>query len=415
MDDEQFTEQIRTRLRLELAASRAPTDTLEKLENRLAEERYQQRAPEVPEFRVLARLIVHWRKAVSAAALIMALGASLLVGREILQVHHATGSATNPGGGSASVTSSMLGQSRREATFLALDTRRGSRGYLELCSATTGRVLRRIRTFGLVGSGLSITANGAALSPDAKRAYLVFVRHPLSIERVPTNGRTPTVITQGAQPSISPNGRSLAYESGADRSRVFEVRDLNTGEVRSIDLSRFIGHGNLLTGSIAWLPDGSDVAVVPSEVSAWDLVGRPPKWTPSGCSTRRNRTTCLLVVHADRAAQRLTVTSYALPRGIPNDAVIGTDEHQPAWVLFAYQHRDTVEIARLNLRAPNSGLRVFAIVPRALSPLLFNPGGTALLYYGPNRVLWKATVGLSTGAHVSRTSLGKACGAPEAW
>jgi hypothetical protein len=299
----------------------------------------------------------------------------------------------------------------------------GNHGVLKLCSPRTGREVRGIRSFpvtaGRTPSPLTLTANGDAVSPDGRTAFAVSVgRSGMMIARVPTGGGRPSVIAAGAQPSISPNGRILAYGTGRS-GKVLAVRDLASGRTRSIDLARWIGHGNLEpggvgNGSMTWLSNNTDVAVIPDEGIFWDLVGRRPHPPKNPCSNKQGETTCVLVVHTGgSSSQPLRVTRYVLAVGVQDLRTLGADQANPRALLAA---SFPLVVERIELNTPTATITPLVTTLGNGLADAFDPSGTELLYQGGHpseiRELHVPTNPTSTP---SQTALGNSCGAPQAW
>jgi len=131
------------------------------------------------------------------------------------------------------------------------------------------------------------TNNGLAYAPDGSAVYFTLIPQSkravaVRVMRLDTATGRQSFIADGAQPAISDDGTQLAY--GAGRGGL-AVRDLATGQTRSIGLAQLGSAADLLNASIGWLGDGSELAIVPSP-TAWDLVGRPPRLHWCGTSQR---------------------------------------------------------------------------------------------------------------------------------
>lgn len=79
--------------------------------------------------------------------------------------------------------------------------------------------------------GSQVNAGGVALSPDGKDVYYtrteqdVDGEYQYSVMRVSTSGGTPTRISRGTRPAISPDGKTLAYVRGSTQ---LVLRDIDT-------------------------------------------------------------------------------------------------------------------------------------------------------------------------------------------
>lgn len=271
------------------------------------------------------------------------------------------------------------GTSTTRDSFLAV-TDHGLSTVLELRSASTGRVQRRLHTF-----GENFTNNGLALSRDGRQVYFTLIgKRSLLLERLDVAGGQRTFIADGQQPAVSPDGRLLAYtaERASGRARILAVRDLATGATRTIDLRRLVGRpGDLLNAAVAWLGDGSDVAVVPGEMMI-RISGRParrgrqaPSATPG---TRRTPPTPLIVVSVGAAG--LTARSVAVPGLDEPRPTLGTDAADPQSVLVATSGaHDRTTVRRVTLSGATATVSPLVSIPSSL-PMAFDSTGTRLLY-----------------------------------
>jgi hypothetical protein len=183
-------------------------------------------------------------------------------------------------------------------------------------------------------------------------------------------------------------------------------------------LKPLIGHGSLLTGAIAWLAGGTDVAVLPDESIVWDLVGKPPKFRPDRCTATSGVTDCVIVVHvgaAGAAGVALTQRRVAVPGGYPDvsgtGAVSGDSTHPEAIVTAAGGGRPMV-VNRLALSGAVATVQHLASLPGA-RPAAFAPSGDALLY-GERSGLGALAVPGGGSYHSSRR-LGKGCPGAIGW
>ncbi len=298
-------------------------------------------------------------------------------------------------------------------------------GVLKLCSPRTGREVRRIASFPVIPArnappgALALTANGAAISPDGRTAYpAVLTTGGEMVGRVPTSGGSASVVSEGSQPSLSANGRLLAYATGRSW-KVLAVRDVLTGRTRSINLERWIGHGELApggagNGSMTWLSNNADIAVIPDEGVIWDLVGKPPHPPNNPCSDKRDFSTCVLVVHTGGSpSQPLTVSRFVLPVGFETLRTLGPVDGNPHALLAA---SSPMVLDRIDLSSPTAKIQRLVSVRRDAVPDVFSPDGTELLYEEgrPSQVRELQVPGSPT-AHPSKRVFGTGCGAPIAW
>lgn len=94
--------------------------------------------------------------------------------------------------------------------------------------------------------GGSWTNNGFAFSPDGRYVYFTLIPKAtgwksLLLEQLSVATRRARFIASGEQPSVSPDGRMLAYTSGADRTATVVIRDTAPGRRRSINVARLLG------------------------------------------------------------------------------------------------------------------------------------------------------------------------------
>jgi hypothetical protein len=192
-------------------------------------------------------------------------------------------------------------------------------------------------------------------------------------------------IADGGQPAINADGTQLAY--GASPGGL-AVRDLATGQTRTIRLPQLGKAANLLNASIGWLGDDSDVVIVPSP-TAWDLVGRPPKLRWCGISQNRS---VVVFVHAPAPPAPLTARCIHLAgRSLLGPVVVAASPTSPTTLLLATDAdggRTVVE--RI---AETGAITPMLTIPNSL-PLSFDPSGAHLLYLVGHRppTLTEATI-----------------------
>jgi hypothetical protein len=98
-----------------------------------------------------------------------------------------------------------------------------------LGDATTGAVIRELVPAPTDGSQIT---GGVALSPDGKDVYFVLTEqdqdgeYQYSVMRVSASGGTPSRISRGTRPAISPDGTMLAYVRGSTQ---IVLREVDTG------------------------------------------------------------------------------------------------------------------------------------------------------------------------------------------
>jgi WD40-like Beta Propeller Repeat len=278
--------------------------------------------------------------------------------------------------------------------YFADTVRWGTRNVVQLRSAQTGVVIRRVATF-----GQSLTGNGFALSPDGRSLYVTVIPtgrrwRNLLLERLDLPGGARTVIARGQHPAVSADGRRLAYASaGPGKGLRVAIRDLGSGVTRSLDLSPQVGTDtDPLNATVAWFGDGSSVAVIPrAELVA--LAGhwrRPP--SPRGCSALR-RSACLIVIHPD-ASGALTARRLTVPVTADGSLELAPDGRHPDSLLMTVDgSHDTGVIDRVTITGSRLTVRRVASIPSGMV-LAFDPSGTHILYllgHSPP-ALWRATI-----------------------
>lgn len=204
-------------------------------------------------------------------------------------------------------------------TFLYV-TNTGLRTQVELVSATNGRVVRRLGSF-----GSSFTDNGAAVSPDRRFAYVTMVdRRAVKVVRINAATERRAVFADGAQPSVSPNGRWVAYAAGRGDAQTLAIQPTGRGATRTIGLRRLLGpQPNLLDGTVTWLGDASGVVVAPGPVLRADVGGSTPPLPPrpaGTCAAVPAPATCLIVVSVGSSGQPAQARRVVVP-GLPGAEV----------------------------------------------------------------------------------------------
>jgi hypothetical protein len=220
--------------------------------------------------------------------------------------------------------------------FAAVELTRTGAGVLTLRSAATGSVatvLGRDTGKHVVFS----TQFGFVLSSDGRDLYATsFGRRgrfsTTTVVRFHIPTRRSSFIAYGAEPAVSPDGDKLAYAALRVGALPIAIRDLATGNTRSINLERLIGPGeNLLNASVVWLADGTDIAVIPAHNAS---PGFPPtnpgsrnaKSCPTGFSS-----TCLIIIHVEPAGHPLSARRFSIPIPAKYDAkdVLAADASAP--------------------------------------------------------------------------------------
>jgi WD40 repeat protein len=270
----------------------------------------------------------------------------------------------------------------RSGTQLANFVEVTASGYdIQIMSATTGALVKDL------GAVSGYTSDGLAISPDGQDVYLtVHTQFSLEVERITVANDQETFIADGEQPSVSPNGRFLAFATGP-AAKELDVWDLSSGAVRSINLSHLLGNQtDLFQAPITWLGNGSEIAVVPGGIASDLMSNTSLPTTPESCGAVSVTDTCLIVVHA-KVGDRLTARRLVL-KGVSDVDVTGATGTSDL-EMVAYEGHHTF-ICKADLKG-NSGdfVRLFAL--KVTLPFAFDPRGTQLLYLvGHNPVaLWR--------------------------
>ncbi len=196
---------------------------------------------------------------------------------------------------------------------------RASGPTLQIRSVSTGRLERT----------LTAEDGTVSLSPDGKTVYYESTSAPLDpfpIDRISTGGGHPVRVASGEDPAVSPNSADLAYATGNGRG--VAVENLARHTTRRVDLKALIGPGasfNNTPGVVAWLsrtmllavppPDGTRVAFSMGRLSAGGA--------PGTCTAMyRHDQQCAIVIALD-AARPARVVTLDLPRRYRNITAAG--------------------------------------------------------------------------------------------
>jgi hypothetical protein len=303
------------------------------------------------------------------------------------------------GGGQASTATprnpigpgSMIPSVADPQNFVLIDA---SDSHVQLHSATTGAL---VKDLGAVGG---LTSNGLVLSPDGGYLYVTVDRPPATvIERInATNGQVER-IGDGEQPAISTDGRYLAYGGGAGDGTLY-VRDLRSGEVRSINMAKLLGNqDDLLNTSITWLAEGSRIVILPGGVGNDLMGGTTPPPMPGSCSAIPISDTCLIV--ANFAPDHPLTAERVVVRGLRVPDLLSGDDLAHS-VLAASDRTHTTIIDRIEVSGDSAAyVRMCSLSP-GLS-LAFDPRGTELLYLAGHSPISLWRVGLMDCGVVSHT------------
>ena len=324
------------------------------------------------------------RRAVAPAAMVA--GAAVLAGLGLAACGQRSGH------GSAGTTAAA------DPTLAAIvgSSSNGSSSQIKLISPQTGHVAK------VLAGG---TSNGFALSPDAKDVYVVRTApHAVEIRRISVATGKTSVVTDGACPAVSPDGRFLAYATGGRFSKI-AVRDLNTGSVRTMELASLLGNdGNLLNqGQVTWLGDGNELIVVPG-ISASEAVADVTAGggtIASGQQPPGRQNLIVIKIRPDSLTARQIVVPDPYQQPFP---VVSGDMSQKRAVLIAsVGYAGAGTITRVSLHGNGYRAQVIAKLPRGATPIGFAPGADRVLYLAGHRPpqLWVASItnGHLTGKH----------------
>ena len=257
----------------------------------------------------------------------------------------------------------------------ALATMHGTGYQLGIYSAKSGAIVRRLGNF----SSRTFTNNGLAYSPDGRAVYYTLIPRRrarsqvfvLRLTRLDVATRRSTFVASGAQPALNPAGTELAYGAFP---RGVAVRDLRTGLTRTVALDQLDSAANIMAGTVGWLGNGTDVAIVPA-ATAWDLMGKQPDFRWCGTSQRHS---VIVFVHVPPAPAALTAKCVHVPGLALNGRVaIGPDPAAPNSILVTASalHGRT----RIEQISQDGASRLVATISDSL-PIAFDADGTHLLY-----------------------------------
>jgi hypothetical protein len=259
-------------------------------------------------------------------------------------------------------------------------------GDLEIASAKTGQIVMNL------GPIANYTNNGFALSPNGQYVYATINgNRSTAIERINLSNGQPTPFAAGEQPSISPNGRYVAFGTGP-RSAILSIRDLKSGTSRSMNLRKLLGpQTDLLNASITWLGNGSQVVVVPGGVGSDLMPGTTTTTPPSGsCSALSISQTCFIVVNAS-TRHSLSARRVVL-NGLNASGAVVAASGRSDLVIASYGTTHTTIYEAVMGHGSGSFSRLYSL-PQVL-PVAFGPQGAELFYlkgHGPV-ALWLGDV-----------------------
>ena len=186
------------------------------------------------------------------------------------------------GGGSPSAAQSGTANPKATATARARPVRQTTarppamagvtaRGALVLLSSATGTPVRTLVPQGVTGDELSVSRDGRTIYFSRRHGCVD------DVESVAVSGGTPTLITTGSLPAISPDGATLAFArqptltrhcmkgSSGDLSAQYSLvtRTLSSGVEREYPMLPAGQSGSLPApiSHLSWAPDGTELAV----------------------------------------------------------------------------------------------------------------------------------------------------------
>jgi hypothetical protein len=258
---------------------------------------------------------------------------------------------------------------------------------MSLYSSGTGVLTRRLGSF----SEKSWTNNGLAFAPDGSAVYFTLIpQHDprafyLWLVRFDVATRHQMFVAKGAQPALSQDGTQLAY---AAFPHGLAVRNLATGQTRTLGLAQLGKAAELSNATIGWLGHGSEVAIIPSQ-TPWDLVGRPPRL--SWCGTPQTHPV-IVFVHVPAPPAPLSAECVHLPGpALAGATALAASPASPTTLLLATDSYPGP--TRVETITQTGAISPVLAIPNSL-PVAFDPSGTHLLYlvgHTPPR-LWEATI-----------------------
>jgi hypothetical protein len=270
---------------------------------------------------------------------------------------------------------------------------------LVLRSVRNGRIVRRLGQF-----GEHFTNNGLAMTPDARAVYLTLTPHRhgwanLLIERVSVSTRRRSVVAHGWEPSLSPDGRLLGYISYHGRAESINVKDLATGQTRSVNVDAILGAGHVLAETPpGWIGDGTTLAVpitLPPRANAGSA-------RPAASTAGQGSQTPLLRLAAVSVPATGALSAHAITvSGLREYAeMLSADTSTPNTLLDVGNANDnSAPLEQITLSGSGASACRLLEIPHALV-LGFDPRGQQLLYVGGSRppATWRATI---DGTHLT--------------
>jgi hypothetical protein len=139
-----------------------------------------------------------------------------------------------------------------------------SSGAVVLLDPQTGAVLSTVVGPSPVDSDGRHLSQPTDVTAAGEVAYVAYEEPVPVIERIPFGGGTPTYVTDGAFPAVSPDGTQLAFsvlrtgsDTGGSTDGVVTVRDLATGVERTVYTTAAV----TLINHLSWSPDGTELTM----------------------------------------------------------------------------------------------------------------------------------------------------------
>jgi hypothetical protein len=263
---------------------------------------------------------------------------------------------------------------------------------IELRSLATGALVSPLGR-----AGGSWTNNGFAFSPDGRFVYFTLIPksskwQSLWLERLSVATHRRQFIASGEQPSVSPDGRRLAYASGEDRSAAIVVRDLASGRRRALNIANLAGSENdMLNARLAWLGDGTQLAVF--EACCAVAVSTSGAQAGSRGSSSASFGLRLIVVSVPRHGS-LSARQVVLRGATQMPDTVGPDATGPNSLLVSWLiGGDRAAVDRLTIGSSRAAVGRVLTIGHSLV-VAFDPSGRQLLYLvgHSSPKLWAATI-----------------------
>lgn len=265
---------------------------------------------------------------------------------------------------------------------------------IRLRSAASGRALSTLARF-----GSDFTNNGLALSPNVSNVYFTLIpsQHRSSnllIECLAVSDHKRLLVASGWEPSLSPDGRLLAYISYRRRAESVAVKNVLTGQTRSINVDAAVGHGHVLDEiPPGWLSDSSAIVLPVGLPARLDVGSARARGGTSHPNSARPRTVRLIVVRVPprrRLAARSVLVSGL--RGHP--LMLAPDAIAPNTIVSVTLGSGNDALLDEIQFTPASATGRPLLTIQSAQVLAFDPSGQRLLYLAIHRPpeLWRGTI-----------------------